>query len=690
MKSTETNPFYELFFTDSTPANKFVDYFSPFLVPHIEKLFLRGNVILKGTQGCGKSMLLNLFQPEIRVAYARRIEEKSKQNIESPKFPIPEKYCDFIGAGANLSKSGLLDIVQRLPSNPTEEDFQNLTALFCDFLNYWLFRDLLQSLNYIADNKSVFKTLVLAENFDRFVRKVREQDCWFGYLRGCRTFSDLRKRVEKRIVNYRTWSARNINNLDQNILESKTIIGEPLSRAADCLRDTNVINERVEVFLRLDQIEELWHHKGNQATLTNLFRESINRVIGTRDLRVSFRIGTRRYGWSSNISMPGGRQIEESRDYHIVDIDNILRRREDISDWLFDGFAEDVFKHRLKTLLPPNKLNLHSYFDRSLPPHKLIEKLILTPPNDPQKLLKLDSTWPSNWRKYIFDIYNKKICRKNDNVINANYDRNPLDAILAVAWGLQTGGIKGKKKRRLKPPPEKFPPWTKWWEKERYMLAVMQLVARHHQTLFWGGTERILSLSASNIMLFISICSEIWDQWKRREGDDSNEIALRRGIPLFSWKSQAVSIDNVSKNWHRNFARQPGRPGGDVRMRFVDALGNMFRNRMLKDISMSYPGGNGFSLRISELKKYPKLAHLLEEAVGWGDLYEVHHTTKISNEKNVDPRKKYYLNPILSPYFQIPEAHTKEPLYEPIEKILKIAEKAKALIDDRNINQKGF
>jgi hypothetical protein len=225
-----------------------------------------------------------------------------------------------------------------------------------------------------------------------------------------------------------------------------------------------------------------------------------------------------------------------------------------------------------------------------------------------------------------------------------------------------------------------------WWEKERLMLAVMQLAVRHQQTLFWWGTEKVLALSASNITLFLSICREVWDQWRRRSSDDRATVTTSPGrvheAPDF-WKSQAVAIDNVSKTWHRNFARQPGRPGGDVRMRFVDELGAWLRHCLLADAAMSYPGGNGISLRKSDLSKHEHLKRLLEEAVGWGDLYEVTHTTKLAKEKHRDPRKKYYLNPILSPHFQIPEAHTKEPLYESVETILRLAVQARALLSDQ-------
>jgi hypothetical protein len=687
----DSNPFHELFVTDSAPAEEFVRYFSPFLVPHLPELFQDGNVVLKGTQGCGKSMLLKLLTPEVRVAYAHRSEALAEKG-QSVEFPVPEAYRDFIGAGVNLSKSGVLDIAQMLPSEPKEADFQAFTALFSDFLNYWLLRDLLESLQYIADNRNVFGPLVNPAQFDCFAEAVRSQDCWFGYFSDCHTFAAFRQRIADRVLRYRSWNARNIPSLDQNILGSKTVIGEPLSRTVQCLKEAQVISRNVPVFLRIDQMEELWHRDGNQAQLTHFFRQTINRVIGSRDLRVSFRIGTRRYAWSGDLEMPGGRQIEESRDYLVIDLDQRLRRREDRAGWLFDGFAIDVFRHRVavepgeeRDGMQSEPMTPQSFFGSSPTPHALLEKLIVTPPDDPLKLLKLDENWSRQWRAYIFSIYKKELNRKKPKV-SADYPANPLDALLAVAWGLQTGGGKGSSARRFAPPPNHLPPWTTWWEKERLMLAVIQLVVRHQQALFWWGTDKVLALSASNVTLFLSICREVWDQWRRRsldEGGSTTNPPRRSKEAVVFWKSQAVAIDNVSKAWHRNFARQPGRPGGDVRMRFVDTLGTWLRRGLLADLSMSYPGGNGFSLRESDLGKHEPLRQLLEEAVGWGDLYEVSHTTKLTKEKHKDPRKKYYLNPILSPHYQIPEAHTKEPLYESVDTILHLAAEVRALLADQ-------
>ena len=89
---------------------------------------------------------------------------------------------------------------------------------------------------------------------------------------------------------------------------------------------------------------------------------------------------------------------------------------------------------------------------------------------------------------------------------------------------------------------------------------------------------------------------------------------------------------------------------------------------------MSYPGGNGISLDVSELelKKSPNIEtwHFLSDAVGYGDLVVAEHTTK---NKTSETRRKFYLNPILSPTFQLPAAHTKEPLYWRLEKLLELA-----------------
>jgi hypothetical protein len=75
---------------------------------------------------------------------------------------------------------------------------------------------------------------------------------------------------------------------------------------------------------------------------------------------------------------------------------------------------------------------------------------------------------------------------------------------------------------------------------------------------------------------------------------------------------------------------------------------------------MSYPGYNGFSLTNESLGEDGDVARFLGDAVDYGDLFDAPHTTK---HKDARQRTKWYLSPILSPYFRLPESHVKEPMY---------------------------
>jgi hypothetical protein len=107
-------------------------------------------------------------------------------------------------------------------------------------------------------------------------------------------------------------------------------------------------------------------------------------------------------------------------------------------------------------------------------------------------------------------------------------------------------------------------------------------------------------------------------------------------------------------------------PGGSERRRFIDFLGRHFYNMLIEDKAMSYPGHNGFSIPNDELETDPEISRFLGDAVDYGDLQDAPHTTKHRDGRQ---RTKWYLNPILSPYFRLPESHVKEPLYTDIQTV---------------------
>src|SRR5438270_12968672 len=140
MLATEINPFNELYVTETVAPRDFVTLFSPTLIQDALSLFQPGNVVVKGVQGSGKSMLLNLLKTDIRLAYA-----KADQAL-----PLPPSLSRFIGAGINFIRSGAIDFGQRATDAHKSTDMQRLPLYFADFFNYWVVYDLLNSLQDLA------------------------------------------------------------------------------------------------------------------------------------------------------------------------------------------------------------------------------------------------------------------------------------------------------------------------------------------------------------------------------------------------------------------------------------------------------------------------------------------------------------------------------------------------------------
>jgi hypothetical protein len=693
------DPFHDAYVTDTVSSDDFVRYFSSILVEDAGPMFMPGNVVLKGTQGSGKSMLLLLLEPSIRIAYHRAAKNKPESHL---KFPVPAKYRNFIAARVNLNKSGLLDVAQTLKASPSTEDLKDLTRSFCDLFNYWMLRGLLESLVMAEENKEAFDNAVQKEFFDTFAESFAKSECWFGAFEGVVKFDQLQAAILKRIISYRKWSNGN-EELPADIITSRSSMGVPLSQAANHLKTSGVIPKDANVFYIIDQMEALWTSRDGKNGFGSLFRKEIHEMLGRRDGSASFRIGARRYDWAKggDVSMRDGRQLEEGRDYEIIDIDSLLRKGEHSRNWKFKRFAEEVFQRRIAvslgdlsgTAYEPMQ-SLESFFGRSPDSQEWLEALLRNPPSDYQKLLRLDKQWPKDWVDLIESIYHRKIDHLKENTSD-NYPYDPLNALFLTAWGLQTGGKRNQPPRREQDsPPPSSPtdqPWStekRWWRKERMPQALLQLTANHSQRLKWWGDRHILALSGSNILWFLWICRETWDHW-RRQGDLSlfktdKRTKCLRVVPAFT---QASAIDSVSNKIHDSLGRQPGCPAGDLRIRFLDEVASWLRNKMVSDKAMSNPGHNGFSLTRDELASSPELQQLLEEAVGWGDLYEVPHTSKAKREKFRNPRLKYYLNPALSPHYQLPEAHTKEPVYNALEQLKEMALKSKAIVFSQEVKE---
>ncbi|PTB97334.1 hypothetical protein C9994_03365 [Marivirga lumbricoides] len=630
------NPFHEIYVTESIGSERFVKLFSPFLVDKAVALFEPGHVILKGLPGSGKSMLLSLLKPSIRIAY-------HENNVD---FPVPKHLSKFIGAGINLKRSGVSDFGQR-PVND-KDGFKESPFYFADYLNYWVVLDILDAIRELGDKQSGLGDEIGIDfnqtKLDPFAKDLANDPCWNGYLSKIKNYSELITELDKRIRIYRNFLSYNLNELPDDVKSTKTVIGFPMTIVAKLLRSHNIISEETEIFVRIDQYEELAWLEDMPNHPEKAYQQMIHKLLAMRDTSVSYRLGTRHFAWDETLSIFGtSARLEKGRNYIDISIDTLLKRKENRKIWIFPDFAEDILLRRIELSglkFKEGKSVLAQVFGRSEFPKEMAKRYVKS---NATKAVKLEEPWPDDWKSFLLELAK----------------RDPFNAKLGEAWVRQKG--KSKKEVMYTIPESDNYPWNKpWWKKERVGQALLQIASRNNQQLIWFGKDDIISLCGSNILVFLKICRSIWDVWIR----DTNYNEELDKLVTFDPEIQSIGVIEASNSWYSDMAKEKG---GKYRQSFVRYLGTYLYKTLVEDVSMSNPGHNGFSLDVEELEKASKLKKFLNEATDYGDLYDAPHTSKLKDKRE---RIKYYLNPILSPRFKVPSSHTKEPIYTNTKEVL--------------------
>ena len=631
------NPFHDLWLTEILSPTDFVRMFSQEIVKYSENLFGTGNVVVRGRQGSGKSMLLRLLDTSTRVAY-----EKSTESS-----PVPPD-CKFIAGSANLIRINISAISARLPQELAREEKEWAAATFADFLNYSLALDLLQNISDLgglqgndARIRNILPIDLSEEAQQSFCQGLANDDSWYGEFVNCNSLAEVVRNCRGRLKRYRAYFNFNTDSLDTSVEKSKTEIGKPLAILADCLRESGVIPSDCLVYFKIDQHEELFELE-RETGLGNVFRQVINKALSRRDRRLAYRIGTRHYSWSNQVKIWGsGAHLEYLRDYSVVDIDEIFRRPEDtrIGDIAFRSFANDVFRRRLSVV------GFHAIESFENP----VEKVFGATPSPTERARAFGKPigkkktypyeWAPGWREVIAGL------REED----------PLSAKLGEAWLMQRSQVKAGVHRddSLASAMPWKEPARRWWRKERNEVALMHLASETAQNLSWFGAQHIIGLSGWNILAFMSICRTIWSGWLRRSSSEAIEQVT---LPEIDSYEQVVGIYKASKLWVDKL-----REGqyGESRRKFVRVLGEWFAATLKRDKALSNPGHNGFSLLRSEFEQDSKINRTIRRCRDSGDLIESDHTSKTGSGKRI----KWYLNPIFCPYFGLPHIRTKEPIY---------------------------
>lgn len=650
------NPFHDLWVTEILAPTDFVKMFSPYVVKFSEEIFGTGNVVIKGGQGSGKSMLLGILNTRTRIAYSRAGET----------YPAPLKYTNFISAGIHLIRDNARIVASRLLEIPENKRRIWAATTFADYLNYLLAEDLLANILFLNDEQQTDGVLrseipinINEKTKSRLVAEIKSSDAWFGYLDDCSNLESIHNKISNRLIEYRRYFNFNSDAIPFEIERSKTQIGEPVAILADGLRKSGVIPANALVLLRIDQHEELYELERLSGN-ASVFRQVINQALAMRDGRVAYRVGTRHYAWHSDITIWGsGAHLENMRDYSTVDLDEIFRRREASKRAEFGDFAEDVFKRRLKVY----GLNfdedegslLTKVFGNTLSVNERAKQYVKRKTYP----LQIPETWSHTWRKTLEDLW------LND----------PLDAKLGEAWLRQKKQQQGKVYQLDDISEVQTWQHRTYWKKERNEAALIQIAGETREMLIWSGQRHIVDLAGYNILAFMTICRAIWAAWLRSTPD--SELAKTR-FPKVDIDKQIIGINEASRIWSEKLKEGTD---GDKRLVFINALGAWFSAKIRSDKSLSNPGHNGISLYKKDFDKSSVIANLIRSCRDHGDLIESDHTTKLPDGQ---PRKKWYLNPLLSPHFRIPHIRTKEPIYtsiEELESILNGARKPVEIID---------
>jgi len=374
----------------------------------------------------------------------------------------------------------------------------------------------------------------------------------------------------------------------------------------------------------------------------------VNRALSTRDPRVSYKVAWRPYALERDLTAFGsGARLEIGRDYQLVDLDEMLRKKENAPGWLFKRFAEDIVHRRL----PP-----HGWYDCEIEQlfvrlaDEQLAGLPLHAPGSSKRapLLRLPEGLPADWQRYL-----KQLARTD-----------PFDSEFAVVWLHQRRKPKtvfpacDEVTNEAKEPGISNLPWRRpWWRKERKEAIRFLIASQNQQRVRYAGWHSVLTVSGSSTIVLLHILREVWDLFIRQRAGESEKP--RNISPELL--SQAIRL--VAARWLDHIARGPK---GDTRKDFVVRLGSEFRRALIADPGLSYPGWTGFSLDEADYENDDKVRAFLDAAASFGDLVRLPHTSK---ERDGRPRTKFYLAPILCAHFEIPAIRTKEPYYARITEV---------------------
>ena len=176
--SRPKNPFQELYLTEAIEDPElYWNWFSPAIITgQTEALYRSGNVVLIGSNGAGKTMLLRLFSPQVQAAYLRA----------RVKLPIGD--APLLGVSINFVHAGFGSLGQRTFGKDRADDQLKWALLAGDLLNYHLVDQLFDTLLFLqSPNASLLaahlRAVVSQESLNSFAEWLEPKTVGLAHLK---------------------------------------------------------------------------------------------------------------------------------------------------------------------------------------------------------------------------------------------------------------------------------------------------------------------------------------------------------------------------------------------------------------------------------------------------------------------------------------------------------------------------
>lgn len=630
------NPFRELMVTELIENPKLYKkmFSEQILIGETLTVFQPVNAVLTGPQGSGKSMILNLLRYSVLSEYVT-----GKSMHEGLEFLKP-----FLGISINLQRAyfqafGRRSAAKRLGSD-SNSDLNIDASCAADYLNHFLFAEFLKAIRFLLTpaGTPLARWMGLSRsktNPADLATTMAKWRCWYGYYQDADTIEHLEEACQKRIDEWRRFLNTATEAVPEEIWTTKTMIGEPLHYMGNLLQGMARRGGTLPLYVVIDQYEVLPELNPTHGTI---LQRVVNTLVKARDPVVFYRIGARTNDWGRELRIWGAEsRIEVQRDYMTVDLNEALMRNENTGRETFKSLATDVaHKRLLQEGYPVDKNRVHSLFGEE------------TATQESRLYFRRE-------RNNTDRAFGKLPVEFHADIIRCcGNDAAPLELRLAAAWVLQRLGHRDSAATIRSELPQQ--PWKREsWKKERVLAALCQLASFTNSKKHYSGWANIVDLSGANIGAFLLLASEIWDMATKFDVEPVDRDGQPNTIPR---EIQSDGIRAASIKWVERDRREI--VGGSLRYSIITRLGPAIHDAIIADQALSNPGHTGFSMQEADIGRDPFIRDFLQDGVSWAILEERPHT---SRNKNDTTRRKFYLHPLLSPFFEIPHRRVKEPLY---------------------------